>query len=123
MGLVESGVGLIPAGGGCKETLYRWIENKNGDVNSAAWEAFYSLGYGKTASSPINAIELAMLRDNDTYENNRDRILSSSIKSLSTQKKQKPFDRRPIKMTGQDVFDDMVNWAKDMEVNGKLCPP
>ncbi len=122
MGLVESGVGLIPAGGGCKETLYRWIENKNGDVKSAAWEAFYSLGYGKTASSPINAIELAMLRDNDTYENNRDRILSSSIKSLSTQKKQKPFDRRPIKMTGKDVFDDMVNWAKDMEVKGKLCP-
>ena len=122
MGLVESGVGLIPAGGGCKETLYRWIENKNGDVDSAAWEAFYSLGYGKTASSPINAKQLAMLRDNDTYENNRDRILNASIKSIGTKKNQKPFERPPVKMSGRNVFNEMVDWADSMALRGKLYP-
>jgi 3-hydroxyacyl-CoA dehydrogenase len=122
MGLVESGVGLIPAGGGCKETLYRWIENKNGDVDSAAWEAFYSLGYGKTASSPIKAKQLAMLRDNDTYENNRDRILNASIKSIGAQKNQKPFKRPPVKMSGRNVFNKMVDWAENMALRGKLYP-
>ena len=26
MGLVETGVGLVPAGGGCKEVLWRWSQ-------------------------------------------------------------------------------------------------
>jgi len=88
MGLVESGVGVIPGGGGCKETLYRWIEKKDGDVEAGAWEAFMALGYGKTASSPILARDLAMLRDNDRFENNRDRLFTESLKAIKSGKGQ-----------------------------------
>ena len=56
-GLVESLVGVVPGGGGCKETLYRWIEllNCGDDITEACWKAFMNLGYGKTATSPIIA--------------------------------------------------------------------
>ena len=47
-GLVESLVGVVPGGGGVKETLYRWVERK-GVGPEAAWEAFMQVGYGKTA--------------------------------------------------------------------------
>ena len=120
MGLVESGVGVIPAGGGCKETLYRWIDKKDGDVAAGAWEAFMSLGYGKTASSPLHAQDLAMLRLNDRYVNNRDRLLSESLASLKDGSDQVGFDRAPIAMAGKPCFDKMVAWAEDMHAKGKL---
>ena len=122
MGLVESGVGVIPAGGGCKETLYRWIDKKDGNVEEGAWEAFMSLGYGKTASSPLHARDLAMLRDNDRYVNNRDRLLSESLAAIQDGSEQRRFERAPIAMAGQPLFDKMVTWAVDMQAKGKLFP-
>jgi len=120
MGLVESGVGVIPAGGGCKETLYRWIDKKDGDVKAAAWEAFYSLGYGKTASSPIHARGLAMLRDNDRYVNNRDRLFSEAMAAIHEGSEQQTFERGPVAMAGKPVFEEMVAWAENMHTKGKL---
>ena len=120
MGLVESGVGVIPAGGGCKETLYRWIEKKNGDVSAAAWEAFYALGFGKTASSPLLANELAMLRPNDRFVNNRDRLLSESIAAIKNPIEQAPFKRDPIAMAGRGVYEDMISWAERAHKKGTL---
>ena len=63
-GLVESMVGVVPGGGGCKETLYRWIEllQCGDDISAACWKAFMNLGYGKTATSPLIAKRQAMLR-------------------------------------------------------------
>ena len=120
MGLVESGVGLIPGGGGCKETLYRWIDAKDGDVAAAAWDAFYALGFGKTASSPIHAQDMAMLRPNDSYVNNRDRLFSRAMAEIKEGKGQAGFDRGPIAMAGRDVFHAMIAWAEDMHAKGKL---
>ncbi len=120
MGLVESGVGLIPGGGGCKETLYRWLDKKNGDIGAAAWEAYMSLGFGKTASSPMLARDLAMLRENDRYVNNRDRLLSESLAAIESGTGQRDFVRNPIAMAGKPAFDKMVAWAEDMHAKGKL---
>jgi len=120
MGLVESGVGVIPAGGGCKETLYRWIEKKDGDVTAAAWEAFYSLGFGKTASSPILARDLAMLRDNDRFVNNRDRLVSEAMAAIEDGSEQRAFKREPIAMAGREDYQKMIKWAEDMHTKGKL---
>ena len=120
MGLVESGVGVIPAGGGCKETLYRWIDKKDGDVTAAAWEAFYSLGFGKTASSPIHARDLAMLRENDRYVNNRDRLFSEAMAAIKDGSEQRGFKRGSIPMAGQNVFKEMIAWAENMHAKGKL---
>ena len=120
MGLVESGVGLIPGGGGCKETLYRWIEKHNGNVAAAAWDAFYALGIGKIASSPIHARDLAMLRDNDRYENNRDRLFSEAMAAINDNSEQQSFVRGLIAMAGKAVFEEMIEWAEYMHTNDKL---
>ena len=120
MGLVESGVGVIPAGGGCKETLYRWIDKKDGDVISASWEAFMSLGYGKTASSPILARDLAMLRENDRFVNNRDRLFSEAMAAIADPSEQQPLLRNPIAMAGREEYQKMIAWAEDMYAKGKL---
>ena len=57
MGLVETIVGLVPAGGGCKEVLWRWCQSdeaKN-DPDFAPLKVFDIIGYAKTATSPVEA--------------------------------------------------------------------
>jgi 3-hydroxyacyl-CoA dehydrogenase len=117
MGLVESGVGVVPGGGGCKETLYRWFE-KTGDMEKAAWKAFMNLGYGRTATSPIEALSQAMLRDDDEYLMNRDRILSTALEQLSGVGKAPA--RPDLTMVGKPVFEAMVAWLQDAADKGAL---
>ena len=54
MGLVETIVGLVPAGGGCKELLWRWSQSKENikDPDFAPMQVFNIIGYAKTATSP-----------------------------------------------------------------------
>ena len=55
VGLVETMVGRVPAGGGCKEMLWRWAQSEESkkDLDFAPLKVFEIIGYGKTASSPI----------------------------------------------------------------------
>ena len=122
MGLVESGVGVVPGGGGCKETLYRWLAAKECDMEAAAWEAYMALGYGKTASSPVLARDMAMLRPNDRFVNNRDRLFTEAIAAVKNGDEQVAFDRPPLNMAGRPLFNKMVKWANDMVEKGKLYP-
>ncbi|MFK7993870.1 MAG: 3-hydroxyacyl-CoA dehydrogenase NAD-binding domain-containing protein [Granulosicoccus sp.] len=81
-GLVESGVGLLPSGGGVKETYWRWYK-ATGDWNEAAWKTWMNLGYGATASSPQTAEKLQYFQsDRDEWVMNRDRLYSRSLKAL-----------------------------------------
>ncbi len=123
MGLVESGVGLIPAGGGCKETLYRWHESFDSkDIDKAAWKAFMNLGYGRTCTSPILAVEQAMLRSNDSHLSNRDRLLNAAIEAVTNNSAQKSFERPDLAMAGIEVFNAMQEWLARALVGGKLTP-
>ena len=57
MGLVETLVGLVPAGGGCKEVLWRWCQSDEAkkDPDFAPLKVFDIIGHAKTATSPIEA--------------------------------------------------------------------
>ena len=68
LGLVEVGVGLIPAGGGTKEMLLRLGADK----------AFETIGFGKTSTSAPDARRLGYLRDVDAWTMNRDRLVSDA---------------------------------------------
>ena len=116
MGLVESGVGVVPGGGGCKETLYRWVEALDGDMEKAAWKAFMNLGYGRTATSPIEARRQAMIQASDEYLMNRDRILSTALEQLGTVSKAPA--REPLAMLGKPAFEAMVAWLEESKAKG-----
>ncbi len=123
-GLVESLVGVVPAGGGCKETLYRWIELLQcaDDISKACWKAFMNLGYGKTATSPIIAKQQAMLRANDRFVINRDRILTAAIEAIDSPSEQVAFERTDLALPGQPVFEEMQNWLIEARDKGLFMP-
>jgi 3-hydroxyacyl-CoA dehydrogenase len=79
MGQVELGVGLIPAGGGCKELLLRNLEGRPAvaglDVFPYARATFETIGLAKVSSSAAEAKELGLLRHGDGVTMNRDHLL------------------------------------------------
>jgi len=79
LGLVESGVGLLPSGGGVKESYLRWF-NETGDWDEAAWKSWMQIGYGRTGSSPQLAAKFQYFRaGHDVCVMNRDRLLKRAI--------------------------------------------
>ncbi len=69
MGLVEVGVGLIPAGGGCKEMLLRSRDLK---------KVFEQIGFAKTSSSAVEARQFRFLRDGDGISMNPERLIDDA---------------------------------------------
>ena len=78
LGLVESGVGVVPGGGGVKTTYERWL-NATNDPEQAAWEAWMQVGYGKMGESPEQATKLRyFLPDRDRSVMNRDKLITQA---------------------------------------------
>jgi 3-hydroxyacyl-CoA dehydrogenase len=69
MGLVETGVGLIPAGGGCKEMLLRL---------GSARRAFELIRAGRVSESGAHARELGFLGPRDGLTMNRERLTADA---------------------------------------------
>jgi 3-hydroxyacyl-CoA dehydrogenase len=79
MGLVEVGVGLIPAGGGCKELLWRCQEGVPDDVSMDLFplvqRVFQTIGLAKVSTSAAEARLAGFLRASDQITVNRDYLL------------------------------------------------
>jgi 3-hydroxyacyl-CoA dehydrogenase len=76
MGLVEAGVGLLPAGGGTKEFARRAaLKAKHDDVDSYLADAFSVIAMAKTSTSAQEARQLGYLQDTDVIVFNSDEIL------------------------------------------------
>ena len=83
-GLVEAGVGLIPAWGGCKELLARFSRPRvagsvPGGPMPPVSRAFEMVGLAKVSQSAAEARELGILRRGDAIVMNRDRVLGEAI--------------------------------------------
>lgn len=80
IGLVEVGVGLIPAGGGTKEMTKRVSESlREGDIElNAVQNAFMNIATAKVALSAEEAREMNILRPIDRVSMNRDRQLADA---------------------------------------------
>jgi 3-hydroxyacyl-CoA dehydrogenase len=81
-GLVEVGVGIIPAGGGTKELLFRFTEElvpyDEADPFEAVKRAFKLIAMATTSSSALDARRLGFLRDGDRISMNRDHLLGDA---------------------------------------------
>jgi 3-hydroxyacyl-CoA dehydrogenase len=82
MGLVEFGVGLIPAGGGTKEMLVRAMDAvpKDDDADPAVYlkEVFLNIGMAKVSMSAEEAKRLGYLSPRDSISINRDRQIAEA---------------------------------------------
>ena len=109
VGLVETIVGLIPAGGGCKEMLARWLDTDEAkkDPNYAPLKVFDIIGYGKTATSPVEAEPMKYLKPEDKKIMNRNSLLEVSKEILNENKDFKSPSETEFNLPGKTVLLEM----------------
>jgi 3-hydroxyacyl-CoA dehydrogenase len=80
MGLVEVGVGLIPAGGGTKEMLARAMDDAPAGVDPLPYvqQVFETIGFAKVSTSAPDARQIGYLREVDNVTMNRERLISDA---------------------------------------------
>ena len=103
MGLVETGVGVVPAGGGCKEVLWRWSQTDEAkkDPDYAPLQVFNIIGYAKTATSTVEALPLKFLRPEDKKVMNRNSLFEEAKKLLEENKNFQPPKECTFKLSGK----------------------
>ena len=110
VGLVETIVGLVPAGGGCKEMLWRWSQTKESkkDPDFAPLKVFDIIGYAKTATSPVEAEPLKYFKPEDKKLMNRNSLLPYSRKILEENRDFKPPEECKFNLSGKEVKEKMI---------------
>jgi 3-hydroxyacyl-CoA dehydrogenase len=86
VGLVEVGMGLIPAGGGCKELLRRVVspamQTSNVDPLPFMQRVFETIGLAKVATSAEEAREMGFLGPADRVVMNRDQQIAQAKRTV-----------------------------------------
>ena len=110
MGLVETGVGLVPAGGGCKEVLWRWSQTTEAKENPdfAPLKVFNIIGYGTTATSTVEAEPLKFLRPEDKKVMNRNSLFEVSRKLILENKDFTPPKECTFNLSGKPLKEKMI---------------
>jgi 3-hydroxyacyl-CoA dehydrogenase len=109
IGLVEVGVGLIPAGGGTKEMVARAAEEMppgSTDYLPPIQRAFETIAFAKVSASGPDAERLGFLRPFDAITMNRDRLLDDA-KARALQRVQEGY-QPPVPRTAIPVGGDAV---------------
>ena len=110
IGLVEAGVGLIPAGGGTKEMVARAAEQMapgSTDFLPPIQRAFEAIGFAKVSASAPDAQRLGYLRSSDSVTMNRERLIADAMsRALQrvTEGYQPPVPRTAIPVGGDAVL-------------------
>ncbi len=111
MGLVELGVGLIPAAGGTKEMLLRTMAKARNcptiDYPSHLRSTFETIATAKVSACAVEARNFGFLRDTDGITMNRDRLLADAktrVLDLSRQGHRKPLPVKGITALGTKVL-------------------
>ena len=123
LGLVESLVGLIPAGGGCKEMLWRWLQTPEGKENSeyASMKVFDLIGYAITSSSPNEARPNQFFLSKDKVVINRDRQLTTAIELLNNIESNYIKPSEPVfRLGGSSVKDKMFEKLEKLYSENKI---
>lgn len=126
IGLVEVGVGIIPAGGGTKEMLLRALDSipKNtDDVDPFPFikRAFETIALAKVATSAEEARTLGFLAGDDTISMNRDRLIADAkqeVLALAATGYVEPQPRTDILAMGQPALSTLKLGIHQMKRGG-----
>jgi 3-hydroxyacyl-CoA dehydrogenase len=135
IGLVETGVGLVPGWGGCKELILRQFLNKRrpGGPIPPLMQAFETIALAKVSRSAAEARDTLMLRPEDGITMNRERLLADAkARALALAKDYKAPQPQPVNLPGPTGaaalklgVDDLLHQGKatayDGVVAGKLA--
>jgi len=117
MGLVETGVGLLPAGGGCKEMTLRALDAaaavrespraESVELIEALRRTFETIAMAKVSTSAVDARRLGLLAPADRITMNRERLLPDARRQAldaALAGYAPPLPRTAIPAPGQNIL-------------------
>ncbi len=109
MGLVELGVGLIPAAGGTKEMVLRSLERSGPEQElfPCLRTSFETIARAKVSSSGLEARSLGFIRSGDAITMNPDRLMADAkgrVQTLVRQGFQKPDPPQAVPALGRPAL-------------------
>ena len=126
IGLVETGVGLIPGGGGNKELYLRHLkaipEGVEVDLQKVANKVFELIAMAKVSTSGAEARENHYLNLKDGISVNRDHLLYDAKQAVLTlyEKGYQPPVREKIPVVGETGYATLMLAAKSMKDSGYI---
>jgi 3-hydroxyacyl-CoA dehydrogenase len=127
MGLVEVGVGLLPAGGGTKEMVIRHLEGIPGGVTADPLpflrKAFETIGMAKVATSAKEAREFGFLRPWDKISIQRDFLIQdakNTVLAMNREGYETPCPRTDIALPGRSEFSSFAYGLYAMRIAGHI---
>ncbi len=128
IGLVEVGVGIIPAGGGTKELLLRTLDSIPTNVDDAdpfpfVKRAFETIALARVATSAKEARTLGFLSEDDTISMNSDRLIADAKKevlALATSGYVQPQQRTDILALGNSALATLKLGIHQMKRGGYI---
>jgi 3-hydroxyacyl-CoA dehydrogenase len=125
IGLVEVGVGIIPAWGGCKELMAR-LRNfglvSEGPMG-AVMKAFEYIGTAQVAKSAEQARTMGFIGPSDCITMNRDRLLADAkIRALELSEGYEPPEPHTYNLPGPTGKTALELAVKDLALSGQATP-
>jgi 3-hydroxyacyl-CoA dehydrogenase len=118
LGLVESLVGLIPAGGGCKEMLRRWSNHHEikKDPKLLSLKVFNLIGYATTADSPIKAKAQQFLGKQDIMVMSRDRLIEEADNLIASKRGDyQILESASFSLPGSTIMSEMMDILDELK--------
>jgi 3-hydroxyacyl-CoA dehydrogenase len=127
LGLVEVGVGLLPAGGGTKEMAIRHLEGipdyVSADPLPFLRKAFETIGMAKVSGSAKEARELGFLRPWDKITIQRDFLIQeakNAVLAMNGEGYETPRPRTDIALPGRSEFSSFAYGLYTMRMAGHI---
>jgi len=125
IGLVEVGVGIIPAWGGCKELMGRLRDFglvSEGPMG-AVMKAFEYIGTAQVAKSAEQARSMGFLGPSDGITMNRDRLLADAkARALELSSAYEPPEPRTYNLPGPTGRTALELAVRDLALSGQATP-
>lgn len=121
MGLVETGVGLIPGGGGNKELYMNYLDGGS-ELMDAAIKTFETIALAKVSGSAHEARDMKILSAADRISMNQDHLLHDAKQLAASlyDSGYRPPARKKVKVTGETGCAALLLGADQMRRSGYL---
>lgn len=122
MGLVETGVGIIPSWGGCKVMLQRWLNapKRPQGAMPAISRCFELLSMATVSKSAALAKDYLYLRPDDGITPNRERLLADAkARALAMADNYQPPSAQSVQLWGASAYVALELAINDFHAQGK----
>lgn len=126
MGLVETGVGLLPGGGGNKELYIKHLKNipegVQFDLQNVVNKVFETIAMAKVSTSAEEARESGFLDRTDGVSFNQDHLIYDAKQAVLrlADAGYKPSVREKVPVTGESGYAALLLGAQQMHLSGYI---